>query len=76
MSDTHERLRNCCPKCMSIDIDMRKKCGNYRCRRCGALFASPSSIVKRKKYAFPRYLMNILKKKQKDKLYDGDIGAR
>jgi hypothetical protein len=55
---------------------MRKKCGNYRCRRCGALFASPSSIVKRKKYAFPRYLMNILKKKQEDKLYDGDIGVR
>jgi ribosomal protein L37AE/L43A len=76
MSDTTERQRDCCPKCLSIDIDMRKKCGNYHCRRCGALFVSPSTIIKKKKYALPRYLVNILQKKQEEKLCDGDIGAR
>jgi len=76
MTEQPERKRDCCPKCMSIDIDMRKKCGDYHCRRCDARFVSPSSIVKKKKYALPRYLLNTLRKKQEEKLCDSDIGAR
>jgi DNA-directed RNA polymerase subunit M/transcription elongation factor TFIIS len=61
---TENRIRSCCPACQSIYIaKSRKLSGKYKCKSCGAVFASPAIKEIKSKNNIPEDLKKILKQK-------------
>jgi len=60
------RQRKCCPSCNLTNIGKNKKHGTYKCKNCGAEFASPSIKEISTHGKIPARLREIIEKKHKE----------